>query len=430
MALLLDGVLQRALIRNYTIPTVFTISCWIRKDSAGIQRPWGANGDFEIRTSGGDPFNYIIDIYGSAGGGGSIDVAVGDWTHVLVTGDSGSGDTQMFINGVLDVSNNQGGGSPSEELSIGSTNGNIAEFLEGAFADFRVYNRVVSAEEAETIYAARGHDDIVDGLEVRYIFKEEPETEIVGPFKDQEITNATSTGSLNITTPTNEDGDLLIAVIGDGGSGGTPPIITAPADWTIGNAGNTGLPSTGTTPAVYFFYRTASSEPASYTFTSNIAGTPMIGTIISYDQNQIGSQVPQIVPSILNTGTSASPTSPSITLDDISLVLRVCCTDDDELPVIPEAFCPAEGTCRLAEDNGGGTGNGLTLSVVEEMLPSGATGTAVFNPAASEQWGCLTIGFNSPQIALFDLSGNGNVGSPENDPVHDVDPLSLRKRKR
>ncbi len=45
--------------------------------------------------------------------------------------------------------------------------------FDGRISDLRIYNRILSADEIATIYAARGVDGIVDGLVMRHMMDED-----------------------------------------------------------------------------------------------------------------------------------------------------------------------------------------------------------------------------------------------------------------
>lgn len=406
-------------LTGYTVPSEVTISFWLQLNTGGVvQRPFGANGNFELRTNATNQLT--ADIFGG-GSTGTTALNVGELYHVMVTGSDSGDSSQVFVNGVLDSSNaGQTDTATGPFLSYGRSEGNAAQFLDGVVADFRIYNRVLSAEEAQTIYASRGHDSIVDGLEVRHTLSEKSPGSNVNPLIDSNTATTGSATSLNITAPSNTDGDLMVAVIAQSQTGAT---ITAPAGWILGNAGNTTIGGGGSEPSVWFFYKTASSEPASYTFTSSVTAT-ILGGVLSYEP--IGSNIPQIIPSIINTGSSAAPVSPSITANDRSLILRICCADDDDVPATPATFWPPNSTGRVSLELTG-TGNGVSLGVVEQVLPSGATGTATWTLDTTENWGCLTVAFNDSGLAIKDVSSGGNDGQPLNDPAYNEEELSLRR---
>lgn len=93
------------------------------------------------------------------------------WHHQALLYDGT--DNEYWLDGVLDATSVDSGGlfASSANLSIGGqeAGGNASDT---EHADIRIYNRILSAEEMETIYAARGHDGIVDGLVFRALGRE------------------------------------------------------------------------------------------------------------------------------------------------------------------------------------------------------------------------------------------------------------------
>lgn len=421
MAVNFDGVTQRLLLNGVTIPTTVTFSLWVRLNAGGsLQRIFGSNGDFELRTNAS---NQLTGDFFGTGSTGTTALVVGEWTHVLITADAGTDTSQIFINGVLDVTTT--GLTDTDTgpiLSIGGRYGLEAELANVACGDFRIYNRLLSAGEAQTIYTARGHDGIAQGLLARYVFEEKPSGQSVNPLLSQQDNSVGSATSIVVPAPSNSDGNLLVAFIAATGSGDPGPVITAPAGWALANSGNISLPSTFSTPTIHVFYKTASGEPANYTFNSNITAS-LIGTVSAYDN--LGGNVLQNLPATISTGTSASPSNPSVVAGARSLVLRVMCADDND----GLDASPIDSTSRLF-DTQTGQGNGLSLGIVEQILPSGATGTADWTLSASEQWGALTFIFNSPPLPVLDISGNGNNAQPIDDPLYEVDVLSFRRKTR
>ena len=63
-------------------------------------------------------------------------------------------------------------GTQNGSVMIGSTPGGSGQAWNGIIDDIRVYDRVLSANEIQTIYGARGQDGIVDGLTLWYPMNE------------------------------------------------------------------------------------------------------------------------------------------------------------------------------------------------------------------------------------------------------------------
>jgi hypothetical protein len=82
-------------------------------------------------------------------------------------------DNEYWFNGVLDATSADPGGlhTSALDLAIGGQAGG-GDSSDTEQSDIRIYNRILSPEEMQTIYACRGRDGIVDGLVFRCLGKE------------------------------------------------------------------------------------------------------------------------------------------------------------------------------------------------------------------------------------------------------------------
>lgn len=144
--------------------TDHSISIWLRlDDSSSVRRPFGHTGSWEMRTSG---TNLVSDLLQS----GTLTegpLTIGTYHHVVDCVDVTNTDRFMYIDGVLVdsvASASFAGAQSSVYMMIGSSYGNYSEAWYGAVDDFRIYERVLTQEEAQTIYTCRGTDGIIDDL--------------------------------------------------------------------------------------------------------------------------------------------------------------------------------------------------------------------------------------------------------------------------
>ncbi len=100
------------------------------------------------------------------------------WHHILFTWSSGNV-IRFFIDGVEDTPTGadaaQTGsltGLNTVRIGQGGKSGSPTFSYDGLIEDVRVYNRVLSDAEIETLAAARGVDRIVDGLVARWMLDE------------------------------------------------------------------------------------------------------------------------------------------------------------------------------------------------------------------------------------------------------------------
>lgn len=97
----------------------------------------------------------------------------GEWHHYAVTFDYQT-IARLYVDGVEVASDNTFNGDMgdgTEPVRIGAkTTDNLT--FEGSLDDARIYNRILSPSEIQTIYASRGVDGIVDSLVGRWLMNE------------------------------------------------------------------------------------------------------------------------------------------------------------------------------------------------------------------------------------------------------------------
>lgn len=197
--------------------TAVTMSTWILSDDVGSEHGWltfitpnGSDGSCNIRYDSG----------GASGGGSNVVKAginignehnvetisnvqeAGVWQHWVWRWSSGN-DIMVFLDGV-DVGDTVTGGNVgaiqnTTDIIIGKSSkdiGGTAGF-DGMIDDFRGYNRSLSDEEIQTLFASRGKDNISDGLLFRYRFQEDSFGQTVSTAADF---IKDDTGQLNLTS--------------------------------------------------------------------------------------------------------------------------------------------------------------------------------------------------------------------------------------
>lgn len=96
----------------------------------------------------------------------STALTLNQWYHMALMYDGT--DLEFWLDGVEDATSVNAGGlfASTGRFAIGGQQGG-ANTCDADHADVRVYSRLMSPEEMQTIFAARGHDGIVNGLEFR-----------------------------------------------------------------------------------------------------------------------------------------------------------------------------------------------------------------------------------------------------------------------
>ncbi len=109
-----------------------------------------------------------------------VPIVVGNWYHVVAAIDytTTPGITRYsYVNGQFSSTEQQsadaeGGGSSSDTdckvFTIGADEGGLIRFYDGDIDDARIYNRLVSLEEIQTIYASKGADSIINKIAGRF----------------------------------------------------------------------------------------------------------------------------------------------------------------------------------------------------------------------------------------------------------------------
>lgn len=164
----------------------YTISCWAKtEDTSGY-------GTFVGKGDGGGLRQAQL-TYGSPGPPYELQCIVGgtfytsgvkggnaQWHHcALVNFDlSGTQSFQLYHDGATAGSvGTSGTSTQAVDVMIGArrdTGNTGAGFvMRGTLADVRIYSRALSAVEISTIYAQKGHDNIIEGLEGRWLMIEE-----------------------------------------------------------------------------------------------------------------------------------------------------------------------------------------------------------------------------------------------------------------
>lgn len=165
--------------------TDHTVSYWLRlDDNTAVRRPFGSTGLWEARTGGGGS-NVLTSDYLQSGTLVTATLTPGVYQHVVFVQDVTGGNKLAYIDGVL-VGNISStfAGAQNAILNIGVSAGGATQGWFGAIDDIRIYERVLSQEEIQTIFTCRGTDAIFDGLSHRWPMNEGAE-------------GATSTGLLD-----------------------------------------------------------------------------------------------------------------------------------------------------------------------------------------------------------------------------------------
>lgn len=192
---------------NYSPPSPansHTISLWmqISSNTGGIQRPMASNDLWEFRMNGA----LLVEDDFLTTGATSFSASLNTPYHMVFVTNGPASSKALYVNGVL-VQNNPSASlvtAGTTPLSFGTRIG-TSNFFNGVLSDVRRYDRVLTQDEVETIYACQGTDNILDGLTNWWVMDDTAENVAVTRVEDV-IGSATMTVVAG-TTPTGS-GDL------------------------------------------------------------------------------------------------------------------------------------------------------------------------------------------------------------------------------
>lgn len=164
MGMAMNGSEWATTIANYNrASSDHTVEMTLRVDStSGNRRPGGNTGGWESRSSGGS----LVLTSDHLQSGTLITVTlnpIGQFTHVVFVQDVTNGDRFGYVDGVQVSSNLSASFSGAQNglNNIGVSPGGAGQGWNGVVANFRVFDRALSAGEIQTLFACRGTDGIV-----------------------------------------------------------------------------------------------------------------------------------------------------------------------------------------------------------------------------------------------------------------------------
>ncbi len=198
MGVLLNGSSWIQSTSNYVrASTDHTVMYWLRLDNnTAVRRPFGNTGAWEARTGSGS--NVLTSDYLQSGTLGTVTLTLGNWHHVAFVQDVTGGNRFGYLDGQL-VNTVNGATFAAQQtglMSLGVSAGGSTQGWFGGIDDTRVYDRVMTQEEIETIYACMGTDSLLEDLVCWYKMDEGAEGAAVTALYDS------VEGGLDLTTVT------------------------------------------------------------------------------------------------------------------------------------------------------------------------------------------------------------------------------------
>lgn len=138
-----------------------SVSFWLRTDNQGVnQRPFGSTGAWEMRTNTGLVLTSDLLQSGTLG---TVTLTDEVYHHLVVVQDVTGSNRYMYLDGALvnTVTSATFAAQQTGLMNIGVAPGGASQGWNGALDDLRVYDRVLTLEECQTIHACRGTDGLL-----------------------------------------------------------------------------------------------------------------------------------------------------------------------------------------------------------------------------------------------------------------------------
>lgn len=169
---------------NLQITGAMTVMCWVISNvgqDISILTKFGVTRGFSLQTDedvGPTTFGlfFIAPTSATVLGSGFTAIPLADGILYHLAGIfRPSTSVEVWLDGALSSSNTTGVPATqfntANDVAIGGRMDGT-QVIDGTMFDPRIYNRALSAEEMQTVHAARGHDGIVDGLVSRWLLNE------------------------------------------------------------------------------------------------------------------------------------------------------------------------------------------------------------------------------------------------------------------
>lgn len=157
---------------TFTPPSLTTITFWVYPTSLfGTRRILGNNDTWEFRFSN----SYLYADIGRAGGNAINGFYAYNWYHIAAVFDSTTNFTRIYVNGQSRQIQYNSGLRPTNYLYFcWRPNASTNERFMGNLEDVRIYNRLLSEEEINSIYINEGLDEIKSSLINWWPLQEKP----------------------------------------------------------------------------------------------------------------------------------------------------------------------------------------------------------------------------------------------------------------
>ena len=352
----------------FPVGSSYSKTAWVYRASDGV-----ATGHLNIMSSdsqgdSGNPEHVLWvstanDLHLAAGHGGDREVVedpavleIGEWYHVAVTWDMGSGDMVLYKNGAVVDTGNTSTGVTQTAVEIGSFANQYV--WHGSIDDARLYPVALSADQIASIYA---------NGETTMVAAETDDGEVwrctVTPYSTSEAGTAIVSNTLPVgpSGPDLTDPEVTITTPGDGAIYGLNAVVNA--DYVCTDAGGSGLAScVGTV---------ADGAPIN-TSTEGLKSFTVVGTDNASNETTVTHEYTvsvDAVPIAENVVLSSAPAGGGLVSDDLSCAFDLAGTATtaaaawtlDGSPIATLAL-PMEGGATAALEDISGNNNDAAIA--------------------------------------------------------------------
>lgn len=409
----------------------FTVSCWFyntdnstyqmlcgREDSVG-DRGW----HLEIDASQLGVFHAD---QGSVEVRTTTTIALNTWYYMVGVRDSIANQVRIYLNGVLEGTITAGSLSTVvNQMTIGRpTDWPDLGFI-GVLDDIRFYNRVLDADEIQTMYTCKGSDSIFYGLQARWLFTG-AENQGLGDFETisvstiQNTSSSSSASSITFTYTAPTGSNLVLIVAATAEDNNTGRVIATSVTFN-GNA-LTSQASVRTTASPYngvaiFSKSITSGESGNVVVTW--AGANSGRTAFAYTLVNAQNTVEAVATAFSNTGLVTS----GLTTINNGAIIVTACANEDGYTMTAAGSNHTLDSSVVAGARAGAIGH---VAVVIATAISGIGFTATPTPNG-EALALVAFTPVNTTASVIDLSNNKFIGTVYNVPKYQNTFLKIRR---
>ena len=308
--------------------------------------------------------------------------------------------------------------SNANNVFLGMAEWDAGTELNGALDDVKTYNRALTLEEVETLYACRGHDGIYTGLINRYKMDYEPPATVISYPTVESITETSfaansTTHDVAMPATVNVNDRLIILIALENAT-----IGTTPSGWSV-----SGPTTNGTCNYAMYTKLADGTEGGTTVNIPTNVGSNGAAQVYRISRNFQG---PGVVIGGTSTATNANPNPSSLGPTGgpeawMWLATTGAADDDATVTSYPVGFTNGTDT-----QSGGGANNSAEVGSARLNQSSQPVDPGTFTLSQTEAWVAQTLAIR-PKAWTIDVA-SANDGVPVNGPIYEEGTLTKRRR--